>query len=520
MVVSFPRAVRALLEAHLRTAFNAGLRNAGLAVTALALTVSLLLLLGLLVPLCAAAALAGAKLAAEPSVFALVCGAVFAFFPLFGGVTSLMTGDGQELDLDKLEPYPVPPAALFAAELLASFVNPVMALAAGLQTSFALGALVGGGARAWPVLVALATGLVLQGGARALIAAVANRLVRRAQGVLVMLLAVLPVAFLAALRGFGAAKVDAGLDAVGAVFRLFPSALQVQAPERWAAGAPAEAALWLVGPLVAAGLLLWLALRLSGRALSPGVARQDRGPAALWSYRSPVVALARVQLSALWGTELGRFTLFLPAFWLVFLPLRADAPELASRPDLVALFVWVLLPTMLATFSLNQFGLDRGAVKALFLLPLDEAQMLYGKSLALGAVLLVQCAVAAALVGVLLPQSPAFLVAGPALALSIGGMHLLIGQWTSVVWPRPIPRKGLRQPPGSLLVGLVTLGTLFATALPLGALWWALGARAPCALAAVLLALLGCIAGLHRVFTPLAARGVRLGRERLVESLS
>jgi hypothetical protein len=170
-----------LLEAHLRTAFNAGLRNAGLAVTALALTVSSLLLLGLLVPLCGAAAIAGAKLATEPRVFAPVCGAVFAFFPLLGGVTSLMTGDGQELDLDKLEPYPVPPAALFAAELFASFVNPVMALAAGLQTSFALGALVGGGARAWPVLVALATGLLLQGGARAQTArgAVAARAARR-----------------------------------------------------------------------------------------------------------------------------------------------------------------------------------------------------------------------------------------------------------------------------------------------------------------------------------------------------
>lgn len=520
MVVSFPRAVRALLEAHVRTAFNAGLRNAGIGVTALALAVALLLWLGFLVPVCLASALAGFKLAGEPRAFALVSGAVFLFMPLFGGVVSLMTGDGQELDLDKLEPYPVPPAALFAAELVASFVNPVMAIAAGMQTAFALGALLSGAAGAWPVAFALATGLSLQAGARALVAAVADRLVRRAQGVLVVLLAVLPVALLAALKRLGEKRVDAGVESVAALFRFLPSALQLQAPSRWAAGAHGEAALWLAGPLAVSALVLVLAMRLARRDLSGGVARQATGPATLWSYRSPVTALARVQLSALWATELGRFSLFLPAFWLVFIPLRAEAPELSLRPDLVALFIWVLLPTMLATFTLNQFGLDRGAVKALFLLPLDETQLLYGKSLGLGLVLLVQCSAAALLVGLLVPQSPAFLLAGPALALTIGGLHLLIGQWTSVAWPRPIPRRGLRQPPGSLLVGLVTLATLFGTALPLGALWWALGGTSPWALAAVLLGLAGAVAALHRVFTPLAAQAVAHRRERLVESLS
>lgn len=520
MVVSFPRAVRTLLEAHVRTAFNAGLRNAGIGVSAIALVIAIVLFLAFLVPLCLASAVAGWRLVDEPRPFALVSGAMFLVMPMFGGVVSLMTGDGQELDLDKLEPYPVPPTALFAAELLASFVNPIMGISAGMQLAFALGALVAGGAAAWPVVVVLATGLSLQAGVRAVISAVADRLVRRGQALLVMLIAVLPVGGLALVRSVGEKRFGLAVDQLVEIVQWFPSALQMKAPQHWANGHPLEAMLWLAGPLAATALLLVLALRLSRREPSSGVERAASGPKALWSYRSPVVALARVQLAALWATELGRFTLFLPLFWLVFIPLRADAPELTQRPDLVALFIWVLLPTMLAGFTLNQFGFDRGAVKALFLLPLDEAQLLYGKSLALGVVLLAQCALAAALVGALVPQSPAYLVAGPALALTVGGLHLLIGQWTSVAWPRPIPRKGLRQPPGSLLIGVVTLVSLFGTVLPLGGLWWAIGASAPWTLAGVMLALAAFVAALHRVFTPLAAKAVAHRRERLVESLS
>lgn len=516
MVVSFPRAVRALLEVHLRTAFNAGLRDAGLAVTALALTGAALLWGLLVIPLCGVGLYLGSKLAAEAGALATAAGAVFSGAPLFGSLLSVMTGDTHELDLEKLEPYPVPPWALFSAELLASFVHPVMAAAAAVQVCFAAGALWGGAGPG--VLAAAATGLVLQSAVRSLTGTAAARVIRKAQGVLVFFLAVAPVAILALVARAGERRAEALIDRLGVELGTLPGGLQATALVR-PGTTPLLLALELVGPLVAATLLLVLAARFARRAqVTP--ARPQSGPARLWTFRSPVWGLARLQLAALWATELGRFTVFLPLLWLVFLPLRAEAPALSERPELVSLFIWALLPTMLAGMTLNQFGVDRGAVKALFLLPVDEADVLYGKALGLGALLLGQSAIAAVLVGLLVPQHPAFLLAGPALSMAVGGLQLLIGQWTSVAWPRPIPRKGLRQPPGSILMSLVILATLFGTVAPLGLLWWVLGGRSPPALAAALLAVALGVAGLHRIFTPAAARAVALRRERLVEALS
>ncbi|MEW5739377.1 MAG: hypothetical protein AB1938_10650 [Myxococcota bacterium] len=515
-MVSLPRAVRALLEVHLRTAFNAGLRNAGLAVTTLALLGALALWLLLLVPLCAVGVYLGVSLASNVDALSTASGALYAGAPLFGAVVSLMTGDTQELDFEKLEPYPMPPWALFFAELLASFVHPVMAVAAGVQLSFAAGAL--GSGAGLGVLVALVTGLTLQAAVRSLLASGAARLIRRAQAFVVFGLAAGPVAFLAVLSRVGEERADELITRVGSELGGLPGGLQATVTLRTGLG-PGQALLELLGPLAAALLLLVLAGRVARRARS-APARTQEGPARLWTFGAPVWGVARLQLSALWATELGRFTVFLPLLWVVFLPLRAQAPGVEPRPELVSLFIWVILPTTLAGMTLNQFGLDRGGVKALFLLPLSEADVLYGKALGLGALLLAQASIAALLVGVLVPQHPAFLVAGPALTMTVGGLQLLIGQWTSLAWPRPIPRKGLKQPAGSVLMSLVIIATLFGTVAPLGLVWWALGSRSPVGLALAMLGLAAAVAALHRVFTPLAARAVAVRREHLVEALS
>jgi hypothetical protein len=394
-----------------------------------------------------------------------------------------------------------------------------MAMAAGMQLSFALGVLSRHRAAGLAALVAAATGILLQAGVRSLLASGAARLVRRAQGVLVFALAVLPVAVLAAARRFGDDALDAAVARAGRSTALLPGAVQVSVPSRWGELGAAQGVVWLLGPLVAAALLLVLAERLA-RSANATAPRQERGAARLWTFRSPVLGLARLQWSALWASELGRFTVFLPFFWLLFLPIAGDAPELKARPELVTMFIWALLPTTLANCTLNQFGFDRGAVKALFLLPISDAQVLYGKAVAFGLVLLVQAVLVAAAVSVLVPQSPAFLVAGPAMTLAVGGLHLLVGQWTSLAWPRPIARRGLKQPPASLVAGLIVLATLIGTVLPLAALWWFLGGTSPAGLMAALVSIALGVGGLFFVFTPLAAKALALRRERLVESLS
>jgi hypothetical protein len=218
---------------------------------------------------------------------------------------------------------------------------------------------------------------------------------------------------------------------------------------------------------------------------------------------------------------MGRLSLFTPLIWLFFAPaVSRGGQALSARPDLKSLFMWAMMSLMLGGLSLNQFGFDRGAVKGLFLLPLSTTQILYGKSLCFGVVLLVECAAFAVLVGVLAPQPAPFLVAGAAMALTVGGLQLLIGQWTSLVWPRPIPRRGLKQPPASVVFSLVVLTIFFGTMLPLGVLWWVIGGTSPWGLAGVMVALLVVVWGLHPVFTPLAARVLALRREHLVENLS
>lgn len=518
MVVSFPRAVRALLEVHVRTSVNAGLRNAGLGVTTLAFLGALALWALIVVPLSGVAVVLGLSVSKDGAALGIASGAVFTVAPLFGALLSLMTGDGQELDLEKLEPYPAPPRALFAAELLTSFVHPMMAAVAGVQLAFSLGVGLGGGSKV-ATGCALATGLLLQAAARSLLSSLAERAVRRAQGLLVFALAGLPVVVLGLVRRYGEAQVDEGAARAAGLLRLLPGALQVAAPAQWAAGAFLEAAVALCGPLVVALLALALALEVSGR-VPERAARVAHRPERLWTFSHPVLGLSRLQLSALWASELGRFTLFLPLFWMLFLPLSGSEPRLAARPDLAAMFIWVLLPMMLANFTLNQFGLDRGAVKALFLLPLSDVQVLLGKAVALGLVLAAQAAIAAVLVGVFVPQPVAFLLAGPAMTLVIGGLQLLVGQWVSLAWPRPIPRRGLKQPPGSLLVGLVTIATLFATVLPLGTLWWWLGGQSAWLLALALFGGLSLVLLLFRAFTGLAAHALAARREHLVESLS
>jgi hypothetical protein len=517
--VSFRGAVRALLEAHLRAGFNGALRNAGLALTTVALVASVLVWLLVGVPMCLALGAMGASVALDARALWPVAGSVFLFAPLFGSVVSVMTGDANELDLEKLAPYPVPPRALFVAELLASFAHPVMALAAGMQVAFAVGVLVRARPAGLAALVAMVTGLVVQAGLRALLAAGATRVMRRAQGALVLVLSAAPVAVLALARRYGDAALDAAVARFARGTALLPGGVQVSVPARWGELGAAQALAFLLGPLIAAALLLVLAER-AARTANATAPQVQRGAARLWTFRFPVLGLARLQLASLWGTELGRFTLFLPLFWLLFLPVAGDAPELQGRPEVVSMFIWALLPTMLASCTLNQFGFDRGAVKALFLLPISDAQVLYGKAIAFGAVLLAQAVLVAAVVSVLVPQSPLFLVAGPAMTMTVGGLHLLIGQWTSLAWPRPIARRGLKQPPASLVAGLIVLATLVGTVLPLAGLWWFLGGNSPAGLTATLLLLAAGVAGLFFVFTPLAAKALALRRERLVESLS
>lgn len=519
MAVSVGRAVRALIETHALATFNRTLRDAGLAVTVLAFVTLVLVFIGLVVPLMGIAAWFGHRAGADltsPGTLA-AAGAMFTFVPLAACVLSLVAGDVQAIDQEKLKPYPVPPRALFVAELFASFGHPLMSGGALVLLAFAAGIVTARPAATPVIAVTFVTSLVFQAAAQSIISAIAARFVRRAKSILILLMTVAPgIAAIMLDRPEGHAAVDA-LSRNADLFLLLPSARQLEAlvtGRMW---------LWrgldLLLPLAAALLLLWLGARIAAREVAPRVATTRR-PERLWSFRHPVLGVARLQIATMFDTELGRFALFLPLFWLVPLMLLRRAPaETPFASELTTLFVWVLLPTTMSGFTMNQFGLDRGAVKALFLLPVDEKDLLRGKSLGLTAVCAVQAVVVAALVVVFMHPPLPFALAGPLTSLTLLLIHLAVGQYLSVLWPRPIQRKGLKQPSAGAIGALVLLGVLFGTMGPVVLAWWAIGRKAPALLPLVMGASALAAFGLNYGSAWFAARLVVLRRERLVETL-
>lgn len=519
MAVSLGRAVRALVETHVRSTFNRTLRDAGLAVTIVAMVTLALLVVAFLVPLGAVAWYFGDRFGLAPDTLGYV-GAVFTVVPIFACVASMIAGDVQAIDHEKLKPYPVPPRALFVAETLASFTHPLMFGAVVVQLAFAAGLAhsVRRGEGSAVIAVTLLTSLVFQGALQSLLATIAARFIRRAQVLLILSMMVAPA--------IGALMLDRPESHVTAdtlvrnvnLLALVPPALQLGAA---VPGTPLFLRVaQLLGPLVAAALLGWLAARVASREVAPRTASKV-GPERPWTFRHPVVGVARLQVATLFDTELGRFALFLPLFWLVpMMILRGTPAGTPIAKELTTLFVWVLLPTTMSGFTMNQFGLDRGAVKALFLLPIDERDLLRGKSLGIAAVCFAQSVLVALLVVFFMRPSWPYALAGPLTSTALLFVHLTVGQYLSVLWPRPIQRRGLKQPNAGALAALVLIGVLFGTVGPVIVTWWLVGRAAPALLPAVMALAALAAFGLNLAFSSLAARLVVLRRERLVETLS
>jgi hypothetical protein len=163
---------------------------------------------------------------------------------------------------------------------------------------------------------------------------------------------------------------------------------------------------------LAAGLLRQLAMLLATAALFGLVALahfaagalatrgRARRPERLWSYRSPVAALARLFQDQLLASREGRIALFLPlvislSLAVTIVGLAEMQARVARGPlpwplsmvafweslPLVGIFL-AFLPTM-DDLWLNQFGLDGPAVRSLLLLPVRPEEILLGRTLGL-----------------------------------------------------------------------------------------------------------------------------------------
>lgn len=513
------RSIRALLAMHLQAGFNAGLRTMG-GLSARASVAALVLLVavfaaGLAVALFVAGAAMAPRVAQGQTGLA---GALLTGATLMGPAAAVLVGEGRELDWERLRLFPLRPVALFVAELAAMFGDPVMVIVVAAQAGLAAGLIAGAPALWAPALLALGCSVLATAALRLVLSSLLARVLSKVRGVFLLALSLGPPLLGLLLVDQSEAVAERRLEAWVEGLAVLPASAQLGLLHQVRAGAWGEAALALAAPLLALGLLGALAVRgvlaeVSGQAGAP-TAKPER----LWSFTSPVWGVARLQLTTLLESEIGRFSVVAPLVWVAPIALLTRLAVPALPLGALAPSVWFFLPTLLLGFLLNQFGLDRGAVKGLFLLPLTELQLLQGKAAGYALLQALQFGVVAAASALLLRPAGYVWVCGPLSSVFLFVALLTVGQWTSTLWPRPISRRGLKQAPGSMALGLVAVGLLVGTMLPLGLLWGAL-ARWPLALGAALAALDLAALGIFRFYMAQAARVLAGRREKLVESL-
>jgi hypothetical protein len=137
----------------------------------------------------------------------------------------------------------------------------------------------------------------------------------------------------------------------------------------------------------------------------------------------------------------------------------------------------------------------------------------------MGVIMLLNGLLVTPLAVVLARPSVATVLQGPLIGGTVFLVQLAIGQFASVLWPRPLPRKGLRQPPGGVMVGLVSMATMVGVLLPLLLCWWALHDQ-PVLATLVLGALCAGAFGVLLLTSRAAEQFLVARRERVVESLS
>lgn len=379
-------------------------------------------------------------------------------FALSWGVGLLfgITGGGRLLEVGQLRQFPARPHEILFAELFARLAEPLTAAVAvglfafhvglGVTVPFMLPRL----AVLFPLLafVMLAAQFVVG----ELLAATARR-ARLAIGVVV----ILALGFSPRVAQFFEAGGTLGsFQRIKALVRFFPTTRLLAAP---AGGV--EAALRLLEGLVGPALLLAAGMWVMGREQSgraPQASERERG---LWSFDDPREGIARLHLATLFRTPVGRYSLIAPLFAMVMVPWAMQVMFGTQRASL-AVFLYAALGTV--QFHFNLFGFDGPAAGELLRLPLTARQLFVGKHIAVLALALLEGAVLALFLSVVREESVGSCLSGLGVFLSVNLLMGTLGRFTSVQWPRTLPRSGMRGAAPPLPVVLVNLfGTLAIT---------------------------------------------------------
>lgn len=439
---------------------------------------------------------------------------------LLGGAFGGLSGSARQLPWESLQAFPVSPRTLFLAELVAGAGEAVTLIELLSVAALTAGVAVAAPAAAPFLLLLAATSTLVLLSTQLLVGSLAQRLSKQTRVLFLVLplmaamLSTLTPRLLEVTSQQTVAGAASGLLALGAAL---PTGQLLTASREALAGDWARVPVRLLPTVLLCAALVVAAYFAISREKPLSTLQGEGKRLPLWSFKTQLAGVARLQWTTLASSIPGRFGLVMPLLTVVLV--RGPLAEVTGRGAWVvpAAFGYAALAGTNLLF--NQFGLDRHGVKALLLLPIDDATLLRGKLLGFALWQGLQLAMLALLLALTGHPQPLPLLLG---ALLYGCFFLslaMVGQFTSLWQPRPLTKGGMRgaQPP--LVVVLLTLATLTISGSAFYGLLWALRTFAPGAEVPVFAALFALLLALsHWV---LKANALLLGRsrERLVESL-
>ncbi len=191
----------------------------------------------------------------------------------------------------------------------------------------------------------------------------------------------------------------------------------------------------------------------------PGPHREGSAPERLWTFNTPAQGIARLFISAVTRSREGLTLILLPPFIVGMIvavsSLMANGVRRAPVPpffatmmpeSLAALPVFGLLPFLLVHVNsemwLNQWGWDGRAVRTLFVAPITMRDLLLGKLMGLGTIVVAQYLMAMPLLSLLRPPRAAELSWGLGAGVFAHFVVVGLGHVLSAGLCRPLDASG------------------------------------------------------------------------------
>lgn len=458
---------------------------------------------------------------------AFLLGALLALVTVIGGVMGGLLGGAKKLSWEQYRLFPLRRSELFTAELVAGLGDVlVMGLAlALLALCLGLGIAQPTLLPFLPLVFLLHLGLLLA--LQLFLGSLAQRLAKRLKLMVGLLMGAVWAGsiWMSSLTPRKGELPDPALQARlrgiadGAVrtFEWLPTTASARGLAAWLEGHWVIAFLRQLYPLALFLLLAWGASFLLEREQEALAPAPEKGKARLWSFRSPVEGLARLQLRTLLSSHHGKFGFVMPVMTVVLL--RGPMSHFGRQAAWALPGAFAYLALFGNQFQFNQFGLDGHGVKGIFLLPLGGRQILAGK---LGGFAAYQGLQALLLMVLMIPLFHPPLpevLAALALAACFFLAQSMVGSFTSSWMPRRIDRASLKNNQMPLPLVLVSLGVSFGSSALFGGTFALLKWLAPAFLLPGMLALAALCWGLHRLLAPGAAAYLERRRETIVEAM-